>query len=154
MTALVHAHGGEDLRGGQNIDPQQDNPHPGGAPAAPPNVAVEVAGEGIVRITLCPGAAITSADGVPVRERFLALTGGKGAGVLLEVTGVESVTRDAVRFFTDAVTVRAFAILGSTAVDRVIASGRRGLGGPDCRSRYFSDEQEALTWLRGSNKLL
>jgi hypothetical protein len=150
---LVHAHEGEDVGGGRNLDRRPDSPQADGAPKAPQNVTVELAGEGFVWITLRPGAVITAAHGAPARERFLSLTGGKGAGVLLIITGVESVTRDAVKFFSDATTVTAFAIVGSTSVDRVIAHGRRGLGDPDCPSRYFSDEQEALTWLRGSNKL-
>ncbi|UUL75433.1 hypothetical protein NG819_14620 [Pseudarthrobacter sp. Fe7] len=85
-----------------------------------------------------------------MRERFLALTGGAGCPVLLEITGVQSVSREAFRFLSEAVTVTAFAILGCTEVDRVIAHGRRGLPEPQCPSRYFSDEIEALAWLRGS----
>lgn len=112
-------------------------------------VTVKADGEGIVRITLPPGARITAADGTSVRERFLALTGGTACAVLLEITGVHSVSRDAFRFVSQAVTVTAFAILGSSAVDRVIAHARRGLPKPQCPSRYFTDEQEALTWLMG-----
>ena len=112
------------------------------------NVRLEDAGEGILRITLRPGGRITAEDGALVRERYLALTGGAGAAVLLQVIGVESVSRDAVRFFSEAVTITAFAILGSTPVDRVIAHGRHGLPAPQCPTRYFSDEQEALGWLR------
>jgi hypothetical protein len=83
-----------------------------------------------------------------VRERFLTLTGGAGCAVLLQITGVKHVSRDAVRVFSEAITVTAFAILGSTSVDRVIAHGRRGLPLPQCPSRFFTDEQEALKWLR------
>lgn len=109
---------------------------------------VEDMGEGIVRVTLRPGGRITAEDGALVRERYLALTGGTNAAVLLQVIGVESVNRDAVRFFSEAATITAFAILGSTPVDRVIAHGRHGLPMPQCPTRYFSDEQEALEWLR------
>ncbi|MFH5877409.1 hypothetical protein [Arthrobacter sp. NA-172] len=78
---------------------------------------------------------------------MLTLTGGKGTAVLLRITGVEHITRDAFRFFSQAVTITAFAVLGSTPVDRVIAHGRRGLPMPKCPSRYFSDEEQALGWL-------
>ncbi|MGO4857062.1 DUF7793 family protein [Arthrobacter sp. 2MCAF14] len=111
------------------------------------NVRVEDTGEGVLRITLRPGRRITAEDGALVRERYLALTG-TGAAVLLQVIGVESVSRDAVRFFSEAATITAFAILGSTPVDRVIAHGRHGLPAPQCPTRYFSDEPEALGWLR------
>lgn len=112
------------------------------------NVSVEDTGEGVLRITLRPGRRITAEDGALVRERYLALTAGTGAAVLLQVIGVESVSRDAVRFFSEAATITAFAILGSTPVDRVIAHGRHGLPAPQCPTRYFSDEPEALGWLR------
>ncbi|MDQ0030823.1 DUF7793 family protein [Arthrobacter bambusae] len=113
------------------------------------NARLEDAGDGILRITLRPGGRITAKDGALVQERCLALTGGTGAAVLLQVIGVESIDRDAVRFFSEAVTIKAFAILGSTPVDRVIAHARHGLPAPQCPTRYFSDEQEALGWLRG-----
>lgn len=112
------------------------------------NVRVEDTGEGIIRITLRPGGRITAEDGMLIQERYLALTGGAGAAVLLQVIGVESVSRDAVRVFSEASTITAFAILGSTPVDRVIAHGRRGLPAPQCPTRYFSDEHVALEWLR------
>lgn len=119
--------------------------------AAPVNVTVDDIGGGIIWITLCPGATITAEDGIRVRERYRAMTGGDRAGVLLQITGVEFVSRDAFRFFTDAATITAFAILGSTSVDRVIAHGRRGLPLPKCPSQYFTNEHEALSWLRELN---
>lgn len=112
------------------------------------NVILAFEGEGVLRITLRPGGQITAEDGATVRERYQTLTGGAGCTVLLEVTGVEQVSREAVRVFSEAATVTAFAILGNTSVDRVIAHGRRGLPLPPCPSRYFTDEQEALAWLR------
>lgn len=111
-------------------------------------VAVEDIGEGIIRITLRAGGRITADDGILVRDSYGALTGGAGAAILLQITGVESVSRDAVRFFSEAVTVRAYAVLGTTPVDRIIAHGRRGLPAPQCPTRYFTEEHEALDWLR------
>ncbi|MGN7201417.1 DUF7793 family protein [Arthrobacter sp. SAFR-044] len=114
---------------------------------APEKVTIHVIGDRVLRITLSPGGRITAADGALVRERFLTLTAGAGAAVLLQITGVQSVSRDAVEVLSRSTTVTAFAILGSTPVDRVIAHGMHGLPHPACPSRYFSDEQEALEWL-------
>lgn len=111
------------------------------------NVSLDLESEGLLRITLRPGSRITEADGTSVREQFFTLTGGTGCVVLLQVTGVEYVSREAVRVFSEAATVKAFAILGRTPVDRVIAHGRRGLPLPVCPSRYFTEESEALAWL-------
>lgn len=67
--------------------------------------------------------------------------------VLLQITGVGSVSREAVGVYSDAKTVRAFAILGSTPVDRVIAHGLLGHPKPDCPTEYFTDLNGALQWL-------
>jgi hypothetical protein len=82
-----------------------------------------------------------------IRDRFFTQTAGGGAGGLQQVPRVETVTQGAVRILLEAVTVTAFATLGTTDVDRVIAHGRRGLPVPRCPIRYFSDEQQALAWL-------
>lgn len=146
MTTVVHTEHQERPLAGES-----SGPGPTTTGTGPANVALDVEGEGILRITLRPGSQVTAADGTSVRERFLTLTGGAACAVLLQVTGVRHVSRDAVRVFSEAVTVTAFAILGSTSVDRVIAHGRRGLPPPQCPSRYFTDEQEALAWLRTVN---
>lgn len=151
MTTLVQAEDEPHLHRDADAVPaleSTDGREPSGVDRA--NVTMEDAGDGILRITLRPKSRITAEDGNLVRDRYLALTGGTGAAVLLEITGVESVSRDAVRFFSEAVTITAFAILGSTPVDRVIAHGRRGLPTPQCPTQYFSDEQAAMAWLRAA----
>lgn len=115
------------------------------------NVSVGRLSEGIVRITLSPNARITAEDGLRTRGELLALTGGARGGVLLDITGVGSVSREAIGVYSAAATVTAFAILGATPVDRVIAHGLLGLPLPGCPSAYFTDEEEALGWLRDGN---
>lgn len=120
--------------------------------AGPANAVMEDLGGGILRISLHPGSRITGEDGTMVRDQLLARSGGAGTAVLLQITGVESVSREAVRFFSEAATITAFAILGNSPVDRVIAHGLHGLPAPRCPTRYFSDEQQALSWLHGLTK--
>ncbi|MFF2317431.1 hypothetical protein ACFVTE_14320 [Arthrobacter sp. NPDC058097] len=67
--------------------------------------------------------------------------------VLLQITGVGSVSREAVGVYSEAKTVRAFAILGSTPVDRVIAHGLLGHPKPECPTEYFTELNGALHWL-------
>ncbi|WAJ34433.1 hypothetical protein OUO20_05735 [Arthrobacter sp. FX8] len=114
----------------------------------PATAVTEDLGGGVLRITLRAGSRITEEDAALVRHELLTRSGGADTAVLLQITGVESVSREAVRFFSEAATVTAFAILGNTPVDRVIAHGLRGLLAPGCPSRYFSDEQQALSWLQ------
>lgn len=118
------------------------------APAAP-NVSVDLISEGVFRIALKPDARMTAGDGALARENLLALTGGEPSVVLLQITGVGSVSREAISVYSEAATVRAFAILGSTPVDRVIAHGLLGLPRPQCPTQYFTDAQEAMQWLSG-----
>lgn len=116
------------------------------------NVRVSRVRQGISRITLRPNTRITEADGVRTREELLAMTGGARGGVLLEITGVGSVSREAIGVYSSAVTVSAFAILGISLVDRVIAHGLLGLPLPACPSRYFTDEAAAPDWLQGKSE--
>lgn len=114
-----------------------------------PRVTVEQIGDGMLRIDLQPQSHITKTDGELARTRVLALAAGKPVCVLLDITGVGSVSREAVTFYSEASHVAAFALLGGTAVDKVIAHGLRGLAWPACPVRYFLDEGEALAWLKG-----
>jgi hypothetical protein len=114
-----------------------------------PNVAISCVRPGILRIVLQPQSRISPADGALASARLLALGDGKRVGVLLEITGVESVSKEAVAVYSEASTVAAFALLGRSPVDKVIAHGLRGLAWPECPVRYFVDEREALTWLAG-----
>jgi hypothetical protein len=88
------------------------------APAAE-NVTVDLLSEGIVRITLKPGARMMAEDGVFSRESLLALTGGAPSLVLLRITGVGSVSKEAIRFYSAASTIQVFAIVGATPVIRL-----------------------------------
>jgi len=116
------------------------------------NVSVAPVRQGISRIRLRPTARITEEDGARTREELLALTGGVRGGVLLEITGVGSVSREAINVYSAAVTVSAFAILGKSPVDRVITHALLGLPMPACRSRYFTDENTALDWLENASE--
>ena len=111
------------------------------------NVSVDLISKGIVRIALNPGARMTAEDGAYARKNLLAITGGEPFVVLLQITGVGSVSREAISVYSEAATVKAFAILGSTPVDRVIAHGLLGLPRPQCPTQYFTDAQEAMHWL-------
>jgi len=115
-----------------------------------PRVTIEHIKPGILRIDLQPQTHIVKADGELARARLLALANGKPVCVLLDVTGVGEVSREAVAFYSEATHVAAFALLGSTAVDKVIAHSLRGLDWPHCPVRYFVDEGEALAWLDGT----
>lgn len=103
---------------------------------------------GISRIILPINARITRDDCVRTCAELLALTGGKPGGALLQITGVGSFSPEAISVFGEAATVTAFAVLGKTQVDRVIAHRLLRLGPPRCPAKYFTDEEEAIIWFR------
>lgn len=63
------------------------------------NVSVHRVGAAITGITLAPDARITKNDCVLSRAELLALTGGKPGGMLLQITGVGSISRDAISVY-------------------------------------------------------
>ena len=71
--------------------------------------------------------------------------------MLLVLTGVDSLTRNARHVFSSAQSVSAVAVLGRTPVDRVIANFLLGGSVQPCPTRYFSAEQDALEWLKRKN---
>jgi hypothetical protein len=110
--------------------------------------SVDRVSPGVTRIILRPNARITEDDCVRTRAELLALTEGKPGAVLLQITGVGSVSRPAISLYSEAAAVTAFAVLGSTQVDRVIAHTLLRLAPPKCPTKYFTDEEEAVIWLR------
>lgn len=69
-------------------------------------------------------------------------------GVLMDVTDVASVSRAARTVFSNVTTVVAWALLGRTPVDRILAHFILGGDFTSCPASYFSSEAEAVTWLK------
>lgn len=68
--------------------------------------------------------------------------------VLMDVTDVASVSRAARAVFSDVGTVAAWALLGRTPVDRILAHFILGGDFKSAPARYFTSEPEALDWLK------
>ncbi|WP_455577954.1 DUF7793 family protein [Arthrobacter citreus] len=104
---------------------------------------------GYVRVTLPPGRVITGPMAAAAAAEFnpLAQTGPRP--LLLDVTGVEAITRGARSVFAAARSVSSVAVLGTSQVDRVIANFLLGGDLPACPARYFSSAAQALDWLKG-----
>lgn len=83
-------------------------------------------------------------------SRARALSGDELRPVLLEITGVSAISREARAVFSSSRTSSAIAVLGETPVDRVIANFLLGGDPPPCPTRFFSTESEAMAWLESS----
>lgn len=114
----------------------------------PEGAAVERIEDGLVRITLQPGARITSAHSVVIRRQLISVFSGEPSAVLLRLDDIAMIDRDAMVQYAQAVTVTALALVGQTPVDRLVAHRLVGLTSPRCPTRYFTDTQDALDWLR------
>lgn len=130
---------------------------------APPVDVAEAAGlvegyvgvsleDGFVRLVLPPGAVITGGIAARAASEFEQITGTGMMPLLLELTGIESITRSARSVFGGAHSASAVAVLGSSQVDRVIANFLLGGDLPHCPTRYFSSRDEALGWLRAKTR--
>ncbi|GAB3518141.1 DUF7793 family protein [Arthrobacter monumenti] len=105
--------------------------------------------DGVIRLQLPPGIHISEAIARKTIDRLLEMSRQQPVPVLLQLTGVGSVSRGARRVYTATESASAFALLGETPVDRVIASFFLGGEAPNCPTKFFTSESEALTWLEG-----
>lgn len=110
-------------------------------------IDVRQCADGLMRLQLPAGAHISEAMARDAAEQLLAETGGRLVPVLLELTGVGSVSRGARQVYTQATHAAAFALLGESPVDRVIANFFLGGQCPNCPTKFFTSESEALIWL-------
>lgn len=68
--------------------------------------------------------------------------------VLMEITQVASVSRAARAVFSNVTSVVAWALLGQTPVDRVLAHFILGAEFKSGPASYFTSEADAITWLK------
>lgn len=73
---------------------------------------------------------------------------GSMVAVLMDVTDVASVSRAARAVFGSLTTVAAWALLGQTPVDRILAHFILGGGFTSRPAGYFTSEAEAISWLK------
>ncbi len=105
--------------------------------------------EGITRIVLPPGKDITQEMAAAASaEVKLAATAG-GRPLLLIISGVHSITREARTVYGEATVSTAIAVVGESPVDRVIGNFLLGGAAPSCPNQFFSSEAEGLAWLEG-----
>lgn len=112
------------------------------APDAPAPVSV-------IRLVLPQGEHITA----DIADRFAAQARAEAGGiqqpVLLVITGVASLSRGARAVLSRSRTASSIAVVGGSAVDRVLANFLIGGEPAPCPTRYFGNEDAALAWLLG-----
>ena len=104
----------------------------------------------IIRLVMPQGVEITGDIAQHHADKASAIANGTLRPVLLEISGVSAITREARAVFTASRSSSAIAVLGKSPVDRVIANFLLGGGPPPCPTRFFTTESEAMAWLGSS----
>ncbi|KRE47632.1 hypothetical protein ASG92_10420 [Arthrobacter sp. Soil736] len=112
------------------------------------DVSVTVLPNLAVKAVVTRGAELNEAAAAQLREHLGELAGDRRVAVVLELSGVGSVSRAARAACAAIPSVSAWAIVGESPVDRLL--GHFLLGGEfgSVPARYFTSDGEALDWLR------
>jgi hypothetical protein len=110
-------------------------------------LTVRVEDGDVVRLTWLPGVRIDAELAAEAMAVVDALNGDRERPLLVDMTGIATVTREARMVFTRECTASRLALLGRSAVDRVIANFVVGLNTPAMPVRFFTSEPAATAWL-------
>ena len=108
--------------------------------------------DGIARIIHVPGAEVTLADAQETMVAYKKLNEGKRLPLFVDTKTMKSLSRDARHFYAGeeaAGCASSVALIVGTPVSRVLGNFYLGLSNPHLPTRLFSDEDEALAWLKG-----
>lgn len=109
---------------------------------------IAIAPEGHLLLVLPAGEIVTGTMATMAAVEVDRLVGTSKIPMLLVLTGIEALTRNARTVFSDAASFEAVAVLGVSPVDRVIANFLLGGNIQPCPTKYFTTEPEALAWLQ------
>lgn len=113
----------------------------------PTEVSDTTAPVAVIRLVLPQGEHITEEIADAFAQRARTEAGGILKPILLEITGVASISREARAVLSRSRSASAIAVVGASAVDRVLANFLLGGEPPPCPTRYFGDEDKAIAWL-------
>ncbi|MBG6189875.1 hypothetical protein IWX64_000802 [Arthrobacter sp. CAN_A212] len=101
----------------------------------------------VIRLVMPQGVEVTGEIAEAHAARARALAGDDLRPVLLVISGVSAISREARAVLASSRTSSAIAVLGESPVDRVIANFLLGGEPPPCPTRFFTTESEAMAWL-------
>jgi hypothetical protein len=111
-------------------------------------MSVGVDPAGIVRLSWMPGLRITGYLAANAMAAVDTLNGQKERPLLVDMTGTAVVTREARQVFTRKCTASRIALLGKSAVDKVLVNFALAVNPVPAPTRFFTSEPAALAWLR------
>jgi hypothetical protein len=125
------------------------------APARTPDAASGVAApigvrpleNGMIQVTLPPNEEIAGAEARVAGAAVRALANGGRVPVVLVITGVLGVSVEARQVYVSSIAASAFALVGETPVDRVIAHYLLRSKTEKIPAQFFTSEAAAVEWL-------
>lgn len=119
-----------------------DPPTPGGSP-----IFVRLREGGIIEVVLPANEEIAGPEARIAGAAVRALANGRRVPVLLVITGVVGVSVEARHVYVTSIAASAFALVGESPVDRVIAHYLLRSKTETIPARFFMSEAEAIDWL-------
>lgn len=104
-------------------------------------------GEGVFKATLAADALADAASASRLAGRIRTIAGRRQVAVVLELSGLYSVSRPAMHEYGSITAVDAWAILGETPVDRLIGNYMLRVAFASAPAQFFESEGAALSWL-------
>lgn len=109
---------------------------------------------GVVRLTWAHGVVIDGDAAERSVQAVEELIAGGSRPLCVDMTGTSTITRSARRYFARPMpSVSRLALLGRSAVDRVVANFALGVSGTPMPTRYFTSEFAATEWLRDAGSV-
>jgi len=129
----------EDAPGGGIQGPTTTTP---GAP-----IGVRMLDGGIIEVTLPANEEIEGPEARVAGATVRAMADGRRMPVMLVITGVVGVSVDARQVYAGSIAASAFALVGESPVDRVIAHYLLRSKTETIPAQFFTSEAEAIDWL-------
>ncbi|MCW2131269.1 STAS/SEC14 domain-containing protein [Arthrobacter sp. VKM Ac-2550] len=109
---------------------------------------LELTGDGILNLRWTEGVRIEAEDAHAAMREVNNLSGTDEHPMLVDMATTQSVSRGARAVFSIPCAANRIALLGKSAVDRVIANFFLGVHTPPCPTRFFNSRSEAMAWLK------
>jgi len=112
-----------------------------------------IGSDGILKSVIKEGTDEVLEDAKANMEAGLRLAAGREMPMLVDMTGMRSITRPARRYYADPGPdiryAKAIALVGGSPVSRAIGNFAIGLSKPKSPLKMFATEAEAVAWLHG-----
>jgi hypothetical protein len=117
-------------------------------PAGRPDIAsLDFEANGVLRLEWARGVAIDAPNAQLAMDLVNEKCQGRQTPLLIDMATTESVSRAARTVFSQRCDASAIALLGASAVDRVLANFFLGINSAPVPTRFFTSNGEAVRWL-------